>query len=101
MRNPVIVVKQLATLDVLSGGRIVIAMASGWNEIEFSYLGSDFHTRGKRLDEGIRLIQGLWGGKTEFQSTILAQHFKDAVFEPRPVSQKLPIWIGGVLARRR
>ncbi|MFI5422255.1 MAG: LLM class flavin-dependent oxidoreductase, partial [Nitrososphaerales archaeon] len=71
MRNPVIVAKQLATLDAFSGGRVVIAMASGWNEIEFSFVGSDFHTRGKRLDEGIRLIQSLWGGKTEFQSTIL------------------------------
>ncbi len=95
MRNPVVVAKQLASLDAFSGGREVIAMASGWNETEFSFVGSDFHSRGKRLDEGIKLIQNLWKGETEFQSAILAQHFKDAVFEPRPFSQKLPIWIGG------
>jgi probable F420-dependent oxidoreductase len=95
MRNPVVVAKQLATLDAFSGGRALLAMASGWNEKEFSFVGTDFHTRGKRLDEGIRLIQSLWKGETEFQSKVLPQKFKDAVFEPRPPSKNLTIWIGG------
>ena len=95
MRNPVVVAKQLASLDAFSGGRVLVAMASGWNENEFSFVGSDFHTRGKRLDEGIRLIQSLWNGESEFQSKILSQKFKEAVFEPKPVSKKLEIWIGG------
>ena len=95
MRNPVVVAKQLASLDAFSGGREVIAMASGWNETEFSFVGSDFHSRGKRLDEGIRLIQSLWRGETEFQSPSLAQRYKDAVFDPRPFVPKLPVWIGG------
>src|SRR5579862_6657831 len=73
MRNPVVVAKQLASLDIFSGGRVVMAMASGWNETEFSFLGSNFHTRGRRLDEGIRLIQSLWNGQTEFQSNALPQ----------------------------
>jgi len=95
MRNPIVVAKQLASLDAFSGGRVFLAMASGWNEKEFSFVGSDFHTRGKKLDEGIRLIQSLWKGETEFQSKVLPQKFKDAVFEPKPLSKKLVIWIGG------
>jgi probable F420-dependent oxidoreductase len=96
MRNPVVVAKQLASIDAFNGGRILLAMSSGWNEKEFAFVGSDFHTRGKRLDEAIRLIRALWKGETKFHSEILPQNFDDAVFEPRPSSDKLTIWIGGV-----
>ncbi|MDA4129570.1 MAG: TIGR03619 family F420-dependent LLM class oxidoreductase [Thaumarchaeota archaeon] len=95
MRNPVVVAKQLASLDAFTGGRILLAMSVGWNEKEFSHVGSDFRTRGKRLDEGIRLIRSLWRGETEFHSKILPQNFESVVFEPRPTSEKLTIWIGG------
>jgi alkanesulfonate monooxygenase SsuD/methylene tetrahydromethanopterin reductase-like flavin-dependent oxidoreductase (luciferase family) len=80
MRNPVIVAKQLATVDNLSKGRVLLATSAGWNESEFFQLGSNFHKRGKRLDESIRLIRNLWSGKTQFQSKILRQEFRDAVF---------------------
>lgn len=95
MRNPVIVAKQLATIDNLSNGRVVLATGAGWNEIEYSFLGANFHNRGKRLDESIRLIRDLWSGKTDFRSKVLPQKFRDAVFEPKPVRDKLTIWIGG------
>jgi probable F420-dependent oxidoreductase len=95
MRNPVVVAKQLATIDVLSNGRVMLATSVGWNETEFSHLGSNFHNRGKRLDESIRLIRDLWSGKTDFESKVLRQKFADAVFEPAPVQQRLTIWIGG------
>jgi probable F420-dependent oxidoreductase len=95
MRNPVIVAKQLATIDNLSDGRVLLATSVGWNEREFSHLGSGFHNRGKRLDESIRLIRELWSGKTHFESKVLKQRFRDAVFEPPPVQKKLTIWIGG------
>ena len=94
MRNPVVVAKQLATIDNLSNGRL-IATSAGWNETEFSHLGSNFHNRGKRLDGSIQLIKDLWAGKTHFQSSVLLPKFKDAVFEPTPVQQTLSIWIGG------
>ena len=64
MRNPVVVAKQLATVDALSGGRVLLAIGAGWNQREFSSLGSNFHTRGKRIDESIDLIRKLWRGKT-------------------------------------
>ncbi len=95
MRNPVIVAKQLATVDNLSNGRVMLATSAGWNEKEFSNLGSNFHNRGQRLDESIRLIRTLWSGGRSFQGKILSQNFEDAVFEPPPVQKHLTIWIGG------
>ncbi len=95
MRNPVVVAKQLATIDNFSQGRLMIATSAGWNEREFANLGSNFHNRGKRLDASIRLIRALWKGETSFKSRTLGLDFRDAVFEPPPVQKHLPIWIGG------
>jgi len=95
MRNPVVVAKQLATIDNLSDGRIMIATSAGWNEREFAHLGSNFHNRGKRLDASIRLIRALWRGETRFKSRILGIDFRNVVFEPRPIQKHLSIWIGG------
>jgi probable F420-dependent oxidoreductase len=96
MRNPVVIAKQLASIDAFSGGRVLLAMGAGWNEKEFSFLGSDFHTRGKRLDETIRVVRSLWRGETSFESKWIPQKFQDAVFEPRPASDRITIWIGGL-----
>jgi len=95
MRNPVVVAKQLATLDNLSNGRVILATSAGWNEKEFSNLGSNYHNRGKRLNESIRLIRALWNGQTSFESKALNIHFSDVVFEPRPIQKHVPIWIAG------
>jgi probable F420-dependent oxidoreductase len=95
MRNPAIVAKQLATIDNLSGGRVMLATSAGWNEKEFHNIGSNFHNRGGRLDASIRLIRTLWEGETGFKSKALGLDFKDAVFEPRPIQNHLTIWIGG------
>src|SRR5213594_1092018 len=84
MRNPVVVAKQLATIDNLSNGRLKLATSPGWNQKEYSHLGSNFHNRGKRLDESIRLIRALWSGSPIFGSHLIRQKFDNAVFEPRP-----------------
>lgn len=60
-RNPLVALKQLTTLDFLSGGRIVTAVAAGWMEGEFAILGADFRRRGRLLDEWIRLAQSAFG----------------------------------------
>ena len=57
LRNPFVVLKQLTTLDLLSGGRIVTAVAAGWMEGEFALLGADVPPRGRRLDEWVRASQ--------------------------------------------
>ena len=95
MRNPVVVAKQLATIDNLSGGRLMLAIGVGWNEKEFVHLGSNFHNRGKRVDASIRLIRALWKGDTGFKSLVLGIEFSDAVFDPHPIQKHLSIWIGG------
>jgi probable F420-dependent oxidoreductase len=97
MRNPAVVVKQLATIDLFSGGRVLIATSSGWNEKEFQHLGSNFHNRGKRLDESIKLIRELWskGSDASFEGKKIPHRFTNIKFEPRPVQEKLTIWIAG------
>src|SRR5207245_10742977 len=93
MRNPLVVAKQLATVDNLSHGRLILATSAGWNEKEFAHLGSNFHNRGKRLDASIRLIRALWKGETSFKSRILGIEFSDAVFESPPLPRKLTMGI--------
>src|SRR5208337_4271288 len=97
MRNPVVAIKQLASVDQLSGGRVMLATSSGWNEKEFAHLGSDFHTRGKRLDESIKLARKLWaeGANVDFQGRNIPHRISNAVFEPKPTKKHLEIWIAG------
>jgi len=96
MRNPVVVAKQLATIDNLSSGRVMIAIAAGWNEKEFSTLGAPFHDRGRRVDESMKLIRALWSGEDRFQDgSHIHVNFRDVVFEPGPVQERLAMWVGG------
>src|SRR5205807_9217813 len=59
-RHPTLVAKQVSTLDTLSSGRIRLGVGVGWQESEYEALGEDFHTRGKRMDEAIRLLRAGW-----------------------------------------
>jgi len=97
MRNPVAAIKQLATVDVLSRGRLMLATSAGWNEREYVNLGADFHTRGKRLDESIRLLRKLWPDEAplDFQGQILPHKISQALFQPKPIQKHLTIWIAG------
>jgi probable F420-dependent oxidoreductase len=95
MRNPVVAAKQLATVDALSGGRLMLCVSSGWNKTEYANLGENFNTRGKRLNDTIRLIRALWNGENSFRGKYIPQTFSNVVFEPKPVSRELSIWIGG------
>src|SRR5215210_6151453 len=94
-REPVLVAKQLATLDSLSGGRLIVGLGAGWNEAEFNYLGADFSSRGKRLDEYIRVLRELWTSpEPRFDGQYVS--FSDALFSPRsPQPNGPPIVIGG------
>lgn len=96
-RNAVLLAKEFATLDVLSGGRVTAGVGVGWNEVEFANLGAAdrFHRRGAYLDETIRLWRHLWSGSTEpFQGAF--HQFADFVFGPLPMNgAALPIVVGG------
>ncbi len=97
MRNPVAAAKQLASIDAFAGGgRVLLAMASGWNEKEFGNVGADYHRRGKMLNDSILLFRNLWKGEGKFYGGALKATFDDGVFEPAPVDRAIVIWIGGV-----
>jgi probable F420-dependent oxidoreductase len=94
-REPVLVAKQAATLDVLSNGRLILGVGAGWNEREFGFLGANFHNRGRRLDEYIHVLRTLWAEPDpRFAGQFV--RFAEVSFEPRPVqSGGPPIWLGG------
>jgi probable F420-dependent oxidoreductase len=93
-RDPILAAKQLATLDVLSGGRVIAGLGAGYVTEEFEFLGASFEQRGKRIEEQIALLRALWGGAHSFDGETV--RFEDALFGPLPPQgAALPIWIGG------
>jgi probable F420-dependent oxidoreductase len=96
-RNAVVLAKELATLDSLSGGRVIAGVGIGWNRVEFGNLGvaDRFHVRGAYLDETIRLWRHLWSGSQEpFHGRF--HTMDDFVFGPLPdQGVSLPIVVGG------
>ncbi|MDT7608014.1 MAG: hypothetical protein QOG96_2517, partial [Pseudonocardiales bacterium] len=63
-RQTVLVAKQAAEVDLLSGGRLRVGVGLGWNQVEYEALGQDFTTRGRRLDEQVQLLRRLWTEQT-------------------------------------
>jgi probable F420-dependent oxidoreductase len=94
-RSPVVVAKEVATLDCLSNGRMVLGVGAGYHETQFRWLGADFAHRGQRLDEYIVAMRELWTApEPRFEGRYVA--FSDVVFLPRPLQpQGPPIVIGG------
>jgi len=93
-RHPVQVAKTYATLDYVSGGRMIMAVGSGSDVRDLEACGVSPQERGKRLDEGIQILRKLW---TESHVTHHGQfyHFEDVTIEPKPRKGSLDIWIGG------
>jgi probable F420-dependent oxidoreductase len=94
-RHPIYVAKELATIDVMSGGRAMLGVGSGWLKEEFEALQQDFHTRGARTDEAIGAIRALW---REDPSTFEGKYYKFREMRsfPKPVKKGgIPIHIGG------
>jgi probable F420-dependent oxidoreductase len=85
---------QAASLDVLCGGRFRLGIGVGWNEIEFRGLNENFHNRGKRSLEQVRVMQALWAEPhVDFSGEF--HRIADAGINPRPASGRVPIWYGG------
>jgi probable F420-dependent oxidoreductase len=93
-RNPVVTAKELATLDHLSGGRLVLGVGAGWLEEEFDALGVPFRERGRRLDEYVSAMRALW---TEDKASFDGQfvRFHECISRPRPVNGTIPVVVGG------
>jgi probable F420-dependent oxidoreductase len=92
-RQTVLVAKQAAEVDLLTGGKFRLGVGIGWNRVEYEALGQDFSRRGARLEEQIPLLRRLW---TE-QSVTFAGAFDrvtGAGLAPLPVQRPIPVWIG-------
>jgi probable F420-dependent oxidoreductase len=102
-RNPFVVAKAIATVDVLSRGRFILGAAAGYLRSEYAALGVDFSERNELFDEAIEVLQGIWS-TDDF--TYEGRHFvaQGQTANPKPVQQPHPpIWIGGNsrIARKR
>jgi len=93
-RNPLVLAKELATLDQLSGGRIELGLGVGWMKEEFDALGIDWARRGARNDEYIAAMRALWSGPhAEFHGDFV--DFEPVTCSPRPVNGNIPVLVGG------
>jgi len=93
-RNPLVLAKELATLDQLSGGRVELGLGVGWLEEEFDALGVPWERRGARNDEYIAAMRALWSGPhAEFHGDFV--DFAPATCSPRPVNGSIPVLVGG------
>jgi len=96
-RHPAVLAKMAANVDVISGGRLVLGLGSGWQENEHAAYGIPFYTVGsrlRRLEEACQVIKGLFGNAT---TTFHGRYYTltDAPLEPKPVQNPLPLLVGG------
>ena len=94
-RQYMLTAKMLATIDVLSKGRLIVGAGAGWMKEEMELLGGDFASRGKYTDETLAACIELW---TKARASFAGSHvnFTDVVFEPKPLQKPYPpLWIGG------
>jgi len=97
-RHPVLNAKMLATLDVISGGRLIVGAGVGWMAEEFAALDADFDVRGRVTDDHIRVMRALWtGDNRSIEGT--NSDAAGVVISPPPVQKPHPpIWTGGISA---
>ena len=96
-RHPAVLAKAITAIDQLSGGRADMGIGAGWAKVEYDAYGIEFpdtKTRMDQLEEGIQCLRGLLHDDvTTFEGTYF--QLTEARNEPRPLQEKLPIWIGG------
>jgi probable F420-dependent oxidoreductase len=95
MRHPLPLAKELATLQNLSQGRLILGAGAGWLEAEFNALGVPFRERGRRLDESIALMKAVWHeDPVTFPTRWIPGVVREMRMQPKPCAP-IPIWIGG------
>jgi len=96
-RNPVVLAKEVATLDALSGGRVILGVGTGWIREELEAVGVAWTERGRFLDEGIQVLRHLWGQEGPISFSGRYTNFREMLFEPKPARRGgPPIWVGGM-----
>jgi probable F420-dependent oxidoreductase len=94
LRNPVLLAKQLSSLDFLTGGRLILGAGVGWMEEEFRLVDQDFASRGRRAVEMVRLMRALWTGETvDFRGEFY--RVSGCRMHPRPAQATIPVVWGG------
>lgn len=99
-RNPLLLAKAAATVDALSGGRLVLGLGAGYLEDEFRALGIPFAERTRLLDEALEVLPLHWAGEP-FDYAGRRFDARDVLALPRPVQRPIPVWIGGGSAGSR
>src|SRR3954447_19033016 len=94
LRSPFVAARAVQTLDVISGGRVEFGIGAGWNEREYSAVGVDFTSRGRRVDEAIDVCRKLWTGDVMTHDGEFFP-FGPVVLEAKPPQGLVPIHIGG------
>jgi probable F420-dependent oxidoreductase len=99
LRRPIVLAKALATLDVVSGGRIEVSVGIGWQREEYAAAGLDFERRGRLLDHTLEVCQALWtqprAGYSSPELSFDAIHMR-----PKPVQPGgVPVWVSGTVNR--
>ena len=93
-RQAVLVAKQAAEVDVLTGGKMRLGVGIGWNFVEYEALGENFHNRGRRIEEQIAVMRRLWTEElVDFEGKY--HSVKQAGINPMPVQRPIPVWMGG------
>jgi probable F420-dependent oxidoreductase len=94
-RNPLLLAKELASVDVVSGGRLIIGLGAGWLEPEFKALGVPMEGRGERMEDTLRAMRALWTmEQPEHHGT--SASFSHVTAYPRPVQRPMPpVVVGG------
>jgi probable F420-dependent oxidoreductase len=94
LRHPFTTARAVATLDVVSGGRVELGIGASWLAAEWDAVGLDFASRGRRVDEALEICRRLWA------DSVVEHHgehfdFDPVMFEPKPVQQPVPVSVGG------
>ncbi|MDQ1402947.1 MAG: hypothetical protein QOG03_1263 [Actinomycetota bacterium] len=93
-RNPVVLAKEVATLDALSGGRVTLGVGVGWLKEEFDIIGVPFEERGARTDDYVAALRALWEQPAATYAGKFAS-FAGAQVYPKPAQAQIPIVVGG------
>src|SRR5215813_7088624 len=95
MRNAVLLAKELATIDHISAGRLIVGAAVGWYKREFDSLGADFHQRSKVMEQSLELINRLWT-EEKVDGDYPPYKLRGAVLYPKPLQKPRPFFLFGV-----
>lgn len=99
LRPAALLAKTVATLDVLSGGRVDLGVGVGWQRAEYDALGVDFAGRGDVLDATVAAMRALWtASPASYNSPSVS--FTDVHCSPQPAQPRLPVWFSGTLTER-